>query len=112
MTEAAYCGNATRLRHWITADEYTGLPQVRIQGFPDIRRVPGDELIEALEEAYSRCGLDQTIVVTRSNKRANIYNNGIRGRIMGREEELTGRRPIISGQEQLFLDCGTEGLSL
>ena len=104
--ESGILWNATRLRHWITADEYTGLPQVRIQGFPDIRRVPGDELIEALEEAYSRCGLDQTIVVTRSNKRANIYNNGIRGRILGREEELMGGDQLLVAKNNYFWTAG------
>lgn len=104
--ESGILWNATRLRHWITADEYTGLPQVRILGFPDIRRVPGDELIEALEEAYSRCGLDQAIVVTRSNKRANIYNNGIRGRILGREEELTGGDQLLVAKNNYFWTAG------
>ena len=104
--ESGILWNATRLRHWITTDGYTGLPQVRIQGFPDIRRVPGDELIEALEEAYSRCGLDQTIVVTRSNKRANIYNNGIRGRILGREEELTGGDQLLVAKNNYFWTAG------
>ena len=82
--------NATRLRRWVTSDGGGSLPGVRFSGFADIRRLPGGELVEALEEAYSRCGADQTLVVTRSNKRAIIYNNGIRGRIFGREEELTG----------------------
>ena len=39
--------------------------------------------------SYSRVGTDDTIVVTRSNKRANIYNQGIRGSVLGREEELS-----------------------
>ena len=50
--------------------------------------VPGDELIESLDSSYSRVGLDETIVVTRSNKRANIYNQGIRNTVLDREEEL------------------------
>ena len=72
------------------------LPKVRFQGFTDIRNVPGDELIEALASSYSRVGMDETIVVTRSNKRANIYNQGIRNAVLGREEELcTGDRLMI-----------------
>ena len=63
-------------------------------------------MIEALEEAYSRCGLDQTIVVTRSNKRANIYNNGIRGRILGREEELTGGDQLLVAKNNYFWTAG------
>lgn len=50
---------------------------------------PGNELIDTLENAYRNWGTDQTVVVTRSNKRANIYNNGIRARIFDREEILT-----------------------
>ena len=65
------------------------LPKVLLQGFTDIHVVPGDELIETLASSYSKVGLDETMVVTRSNKRANIFNQGIRNQILGREEELT-----------------------
>ena len=64
------------------------LPMIRFAGFPDIKAVPGDELIESLASSYSRVGLDETMVVTRSNKRANIYNQGIRNQVLGREDEL------------------------
>ena len=79
--------NATIIRSMIAADDMT-LPKVRLQGFDDVRVVPGDELIETLASSYSRAGYDETIVVTRSNKRANIYNEGIRRTILDREEEL------------------------
>ena len=65
------------------------LPKILLDGFTDIHVVPGDELIEALASSYSKVGLDETMVVTRSNKRANIFNQGIRNQILGREEELT-----------------------
>ena len=65
------------------------LPKVLLQGFTDVKIVPGDELIETLASSYSKVGLDETMVVTRSNKRANIFNQGIRNQILGREEELT-----------------------
>ena len=64
------------------------LPRIRFSGFPDIKVVPGDELIESLATSYSQAGLDDTIVITRSNKRANIYNQGIRNAVLDREEEL------------------------
>ena len=72
----------------VTHNEMTQLPQIRFQGFADIRVVPGDELIESLATSYSRVGLDETMVVTRSNKRANIYNQGIRNTVLDREDEL------------------------
>ena len=64
------------------------LPKIKFQGFADIVRVPGDELIESLATSYSRAGMDETIVITRSNKRANIYNQGIRNTVLDREDQL------------------------
>lgn len=81
--------NATVIRRMITHDEMTALPQIRFAGFADIRMIPGDELIESLNSSYSEVGMDETMVVTRSNKRANIYNQGIRNTVLGREEQLT-----------------------
>jgi len=80
--------NATAIRQMITHDSMTQLPRIRLRGFADIAVVPGDELIEQLAGSYSEAGIDETIVVTRSNKRAGIYNQGIRARILDREEEL------------------------
>lgn len=65
------------------------LPKIRLKCFADIRVVPGDELIETMASSYSEVGLDETMVITRSNKRANIYNQGIRNMILGREEALS-----------------------
>lgn len=81
--------NATSLRKLIARNEGTGLPLVRFSGFADIRNLSGSELTEALEEAYGKYGMEEVIVICRSNKRANLYNNGIRNRILCREEELS-----------------------
>ena len=64
------------------------LPQIRVKGFEDIQVVPGDELVESLSSSYYRVGMDETMVITRSNKRANIYNQGIRNMVLDREDEL------------------------
>ena len=86
--ESGILWNATEVR-WLMYDGRCELPQVHLKGFTDIHVVPGDELIETLASSYSEVGLDETLVVTRSNKRANIFNQGIRNQILGREEELT-----------------------
>ena len=87
--ESGILYNATVIRQMITHDEATELPRIRFRGFADIVCVPGDELIESLATSYSNVGMDETMVVTRSNKRANIYNQGIRAQVLWREEELT-----------------------
>ena len=82
--------NATMIRQMITHDDITQLPKIRFDGFSDIKEMPGAELIESLADSYHHVGLDDTIVVTRSNKRANIFNQGIRNMVLDREEELCG----------------------
>ena len=81
--------NATMIRQMITHDDITQLPKIHFSGFSDIQQMPGAELIEALADSYHHVGLDDTIVVTRSNKRANIFNQGIRNMVLDRDEELS-----------------------
>ena len=54
--------------------------------FPDFEWIEGGEFLEKLQDCYDRYGRDETIVVTRSNKRANRYNEGIRRNVLGAEE--------------------------
>lgn len=88
--------NATLIRDSLRRQQIDRYPILRIAGCQDIRKVSGEELIEELASAYSRDGVDETIVICRSNKRATLYNNGIRNRILYREEEIsTGDRLMV-----------------
>ena len=80
--------NATMLRDVISRGEQGVPPLVRFNGFADICPVSGDGLIEAIEGCYNSAGVEETMILCRSNKRANVYNDGIRRRILYREEEL------------------------
>ena len=80
--------NATQIRSILFSPSTFQLPRIKFQGFADIQIVPGDELIESLSSSYSHVGMDETMVVTRNNKRANIYNQGIRNTVLDREDEL------------------------
>lgn len=68
----------------------------------ELHFLPGGELIEALVSAYSDAGTEETIVVVPSNKRANIYNNGIRSRIFDREDELTRGDRVMAVKNNYF----------
>ena len=70
-------------------DERDGKPDFEIKGFKDIVRLGGDELEDALNSAYSKYGAEDTMVICRSNKRANIFNQQIRARIRWQENELS-----------------------
>ena len=63
----------------------------------DVQTVSGAELLEVLERSYSEVGEEETIMLTRTNRRTNIYNQGIRARILLREDEIsTGDRVMVS----------------
>ena len=94
--------NATRLRRLLADDLVFDLPKVKFVGFADVRRLPGDELIEALEDSYAQVGLEETMVICRSNKRTNIYNNGIRARILYREAELEGGDVVMVAKNNYY----------
>ena len=83
--------NATHLRTLLDSmDEPIGQADLglSVNGFPDIRRIGGGELLETLSDAYDRYGSDEVAVLCRSNKRAVRYNAGIRAQVLYREERL------------------------
>ena len=109
--ESGILWNATMIRQMVTHDELTQLPRIRFSGFADIRMTPGDELIESLATSYSRAGVDETIVITRSNKRANIYNQGIRRTVLDREDELCRGDRLMIVKNNYFWTEGSKEIS-
>ena len=102
LEESGILWNATMLRSLIQDGETSAFPKLRGKTFPDVRVLPGDELIEALEESYRNHGTDGTIVVTRSNKRAGIFNGGIRSRILDQEGELCSGDLIMVAKNNYY----------
>ena len=102
LNDSGILWNATALRHLIADGDADMLPKIRVKGFPDIRLLAGDELIEEISNCYGKVGMDETIVVCRSNKRANIYNKGIRNTILYREEELSSGDLLMVAKNNYF----------
>lgn len=101
--------NATTIRQMISRNTATQLPKIRLEGFADISIVSGDELIESIASSYATVGTDETMVITRSNKRANIFNQGIRNTILGCEDELTtGDLVMVVKNKYLEKDRSTD----
>lgn len=78
--------NATALR----SAEKGLYPQFILNKKKDLIRVNGADLQESLEDAYSKFGSEECIIITRSNKRANQFNQEVRNRILYREEDICG----------------------
>lgn len=89
VKDSGVLANATTIRQYIQAENYLSLPKFNIKPFADIKAISGSQLIESLSSDYQNYGVDETIVISRSNKRANVYNQGIRNTILYREEELS-----------------------
>ena len=87
-SESGILHNATLLRHFL-ADNGQGYPSLKVDGFADVRRITGGQLIEEIENCYDEFGVSNTMVLCRSNKRANRYNEGIRRTILWRDEEIS-----------------------
>jgi ATP-dependent exoDNAse (exonuclease V) alpha subunit len=96
--------NATMLRKLINEydDQKITLPKFLTKGYKDIFSMTGLKLVEGLEYAYSKFGIENSLVVCRSNKSANVYNNQIRARLLYREEELSGGDQIMVVRNNYF----------
>lgn len=101
--------NATRLREVMQLEQRKlPLPQIALNGYADVIRLSGDMLVETISDSYDRVGMEESIVVTRSNKRANIFNQGIRGQILYREEELVSGDMILIAKNNYYWGEGYE----
>lgn len=93
--------NVTRIRDMIRTGKET-MPQIITKGYKDVYRMTGERLQEGLEYAYNKYGNENTLIICRSNKNANTYNQQIRARLLWREEELTGGDQIMVVKNNYF----------
>ena len=101
--------NATILRQMIEADD-RDFPKFKTDGFDDVFRITGSELIEKLSDSFDSFGMDETLVVCRSNRQANRYNMGIRSKLLYREEQINrGDKVMVVKNCYQFLE-DVEGL--
>lgn len=94
--------NATQIRNALLENTTELFPKLKLEGFEDIRKVSGEDLIDEISAAYDRDGVDETMIISRSNKRANIYNEGVRNRILYREEELSSGDMLMVTKNNYF----------
>lgn len=94
QNESGILHNATLVRHLISElDRGAGVLELgelglETDGFDDVERIGGGELIEKISEAYVRYGEDETVILCRSNRRAIKYNLGVRSTVQFKEERL------------------------
>lgn len=94
--------NATQIRNALLENTTELFPKLKLEGFEDIRKVSGEDLIDEISAAYDRDGIEETMIISRFNKRANIYNEGVRNRILYREEELSSGDMLMVTKNNYF----------
>ena len=102
--QAAHSGilhNATLLRQMM-AENRLQKPVLNFTGFDDIQSISSEYLLEQISDCYAADGLNETIVVTRSNKRATMFNMGIRNQILYREDELVSGDMLLVSKNNYF----------
>ncbi len=85
--DSGILANATYLRNLLSLQIFSRFWKINVS-FPDIIRLGGEDLIEEISSCYDHFGIEETIIITRSNKRANQFNEGIRRSILYREEQI------------------------
>lgn len=102
--------NATVMRHRLLHPEMPGLPTIQAAGFPDIHIVDSRELPDAISDSYSSVGKEETLVITRSNWRANDFNMAIRNMVLYAEEPLErGDRLVITKNDYYWSKINKAG---
>ena len=102
--------NATSLRRAISSGATSAMPAVSLSKGGNMKVIRGGELIEELSSAYARDGVDDSIVIVRSNRRAQLYNNGIRSRILYLEEEISSGDRLMVSRNNYVQPAGIPGM--
>jgi exodeoxyribonuclease V len=100
-TESGILSNATSLRHLLSEQRALYSPQVD-DTFPDVATVVGSDLIDSIYNAYRESGMEECIIITRSNKRAILYNRGIRNQVLQQEDELSNGDLLMITKNNYF----------
>ncbi|KAF0200361.1 MAG: hypothetical protein FD170_3536 [Bacteroidetes bacterium] len=99
--DSGVLANATMLRQFANVEKPTP-PFFNLNGFADIKKIDGAEFEDSLNSCYSRFGVENTAIITRSNKRANLFNNEVRARMLFRETELSAGDIIMITKNNYF----------
>ena len=99
--ESGILHNATLLRQAME-DGVLGRPHFDLDGMEDIQTVSSEFLLETISDCYDRDGMGETIIVTRSNKRATLFNMGVRNSILYREDLLVNDDMLLVAKNNYY----------
>lgn len=92
--------NATALRELLNNGQTNEVPKQEI--CDDVIQVNSNDLVDSIEKSYREVGSEETIIITRSNRRATLFNQGVRARILWREEKIENGDSIMVVKNNYF----------
>lgn len=104
--DSGILSNATKVRQFVEhPSEAPGCIIELVQSAEDVGLLPGNEMVSEIERSYEEVGLEDTLIITRSNKRTNLYNQGVRAQLLWKEDMLqTGDRIMVSRNNYFFTE--------
>ena len=101
--DSGILSEATRIRELLNNPSIQSYQNIQINpNKRDIIKVPGEEVIETLEGSWRDVGAEETLIIARSNKMTNLYNNGIRSRVLWKEDDLSNGDRLMVTKNNYF----------
>ena len=98
--DSGILGEATRIRNELAGNTLSAVT-LNPNG-KDIISVPGDEVIDTLEHSWREVGAEDTLIIARSNKMTNLYNQGVRARVLWKEDDLSNGDRLMVTKNNYF----------
>ena len=104
--DSGILSNATAIREQITQPE----KPFEYQYSPDFQSFEGSDFLELLEQSYREVGSEETIILTRTNRRTILYNQGVRARILWKEDAISSGDRLMITKNNYFWTKDYEGI--
>ena len=98
--DSGILGEATRIRNELAGNTLSAVT-LNPNG-KDIISVPSDEVIDTLEHSWREVGAEDTLIIARSNKMTNLYNQGVRARVLWKEDDLSNGDRLMVTKNNYF----------
>ena len=108
--DSGILANATRLRTLLNDPLSVTMEDMRPQAAEDLIMLRGAEVVEQLERSYQEVGAEETLIITRSNRATNLYNQGVRARILWKEDEFSTADRLMVSKNNYFWTREYEGI--
>ena len=104
--DSGILNNATNIREHINKNT----TKFDYKFTPDFQAFSGGDFLELLEQSYREVGLEETIILTRTNRRTNLYNQGVRARILWKDDEISSGDRLMISKNNYFWTKDYEGI--